>query len=95
MYSTYFLRWITKSSQCDKLRLSVFFGQNYQQAFDLAIAELSKNKTKSSSQKNIPILKEAYEKALLKDNGINFSALEISVFEKQTTNELYHTICKG
>ncbi len=52
---------------------------NYQQAFDLAIAELSKNKTKSSSQKNIPILKEAYEKALLKDNG------EISVFEKQAT----------
>ena len=36
---------------------------NYQQAFDLAIAQLNKNKTKGSSQKNVPILKEAYEKA--------------------------------
>ena len=61
---------------------------NYQKAFDLAIAQLNKNKTKSSSQKNVPILKEAYEKALLKNKE------EISVFEKQATKNnlqsIYH-----
>ena len=52
---------------------------NYHQAFDLAIANLNKDKTKSSNQKNIPILKEAYQKALQKDNQ------EIAILEKTST----------
>ena len=42
---------------------------NYQEAFDLAAAKLRKDKTKSSSQKNVPILKEAYNKAMASDKN--------------------------
>jgi len=42
---------------------------NYHKAFDLAVTNLQKDKTKNSSQKNIPILKEAYDKAASKDNA--------------------------
>ncbi len=52
---------------------------NYHQAFDLAVANLNKDKTKSSNQKNIPVLKEAYQKALEKDNQ------EIAILEKSPT----------
>jgi hypothetical protein len=59
---------------------------NYHQAFDLAIANLSKDKSKSSNQKNIPILKEAYQKALQKDTQ------EITFLEKNLTKNNLQSI---
>ncbi len=40
---------------------------NYTEAFNTSVAQLSKDKTKKSKQKHIPILKEAYTKAAIQD----------------------------
>ncbi|MCK0131159.1 hypothetical protein MWU59_06535 [Flavobacteriaceae bacterium F08102] len=40
---------------------------NYKAAFNTAVASLNKDKTKKANQKNIPLLKEAYDKAALQD----------------------------
>ena len=42
---------------------------NYHKAFELAATNLRKDKTKSSNQKNVPILKEAYDKAASNDKA--------------------------
>jgi len=40
---------------------------NFKAAFNTAVAALNKDKTKKANQKNIPLLKEAYDKAALQD----------------------------
>ncbi|MDH5413734.1 MAG: hypothetical protein OEW87_06325, partial [Flavobacteriaceae bacterium] len=59
---------------------------NYAEAFDISIAELSKDKNKNSSQKHIPLLKEAYRKAA--DADIE----EIKQLEKLKTAESFKKI---
>ena len=59
---------------------------NYAEAFDISIAELNKDKNKNSSQKHIPLLKEAYRKAA--DADIE----EIKQLEKLKTAESFKKI---
>ncbi len=40
---------------------------DYHKAFDIALTKIKKGKNKSSAQKNVPVLKEAYDKSLEKD----------------------------
>lgn len=54
---------------------------NYTGAFNAAITQLSKDKTKKSNQKQIPLLKEAYTKAAVSDLA------EIKSLQKNNTPE--------
>jgi len=54
---------------------------NYVEAFNTSIAQLNKDKTKKSNQKHIPLLKEAYTKAVDSDLG------QIKVLQKENTPE--------
>lgn len=59
---------------------------NYAEAFDISIAELNKDKNKNSSQRHIPLLKEAYRKAAYADIE------EIKQLEKLKTAESFKKI---
>ncbi len=61
---------------------------NYQEAFDIAATKLRKDKTKKSSQKNVPVLKEAYDKAAAKDKTA------IAQLEKTTSKKNLNAIYK-
>lgn len=54
---------------------------NYVDAFNTSIAKLNKDKTKKSSQKHIPLLKEAYTKAAESDKK------QIKILQKEGTPE--------
>ncbi len=54
---------------------------NYTSAFNTAITQLNKDKTKKSNQKQIPLLKEAFEKAAISDKA------EINKLQKSKTPE--------
>ncbi len=59
---------------------------NYQAAFDLAASKLRKDKTKTSSQKNVPILKEAFDKAKASDKS------EIARLKNATDKSSLYTV---
>lgn len=59
---------------------------NYSEAFNTAIEKLSKDKTKRSNQKQIPLLKEAYTKAKTSDLA------EIKSLQKNKTPENFKKI---
>jgi len=54
---------------------------NYIEAFNNSIAKLNKDKTKKSNQKHIPLLKEAFNKAVKSDMA------KIKILEKENTPE--------
>ncbi len=54
---------------------------NYIEAFNASVAKLNKGKTKKSSQKHIPLLKEAYAKAI--DSDVK----QIKILQKENSSE--------
>ncbi len=59
---------------------------NYYEAFELAISNLRKDKSSKNSQKNVPVLKEAYDKAAALDNKV------IRTLEKSNSKKDLYTV---